>query len=58
MALECKETVNGIGAGEGETSGGKKMKLNLTLTQTKNEKPKHAAGSCLLPSLYLSNNAC
>ena len=57
MELEYEEAVNGIDVGEGETSG-KKLKLSLTLTQVKNEKPKNAAGSHLLPSLYLSNNVC
>lgn len=55
--VEIKEAVNGIEGAEGETSG-EKLKLNLTLTQMKNEKPKNAAGSHLLPSLYLSDNVC
>lgn len=37
---------------------GKKLKLHLTLTQMKNEKPKNAAGSRLVPSLCLSDNIC
>lgn len=57
MELEYKEVVKGTEVVEGETSG-EKLKLNLALTQMKNEKPKNAAGSCLLPSLYLSNNVC
>lgn len=57
MELGYEESVNAIEVGKGETSG-KKMKLHLTLTQIKNEKSKKAAGSRLVPSLYLSDNVC
>lgn len=57
MELEYNQAVNGTEVGEGETYR-KILKLNVTWTQMKNEKPKNTVQSCLLPSLYLSDNVC